>query len=98
MAQHGAGHAHTLLSSPDVSGSMTAVKKGAHRASAAVMPGLCGLNHACNLHMTPPTYETKRVTACIMLWLQHYIPLTSPTMGTILKAGPLLECHSIAAG
>ena len=29
---------------------MTAVKKGAHRASAAVMPGLWGLNHACNLH------------------------------------------------
>ena len=29
---------------------MTAVKKGAHRASAAVMPGLWGRNHACSLH------------------------------------------------
>ena len=40
---------YTLASLPAVSGLMTAVKKGAHRASAAVMPGLWGRNHACSL-------------------------------------------------
>lgn len=43
---------------------MTFVKKGAHRASAAVMPGLCGRNQACSLQTDTTTSQSAAALHC----------------------------------